>query len=231
MQIVAGQKFQNKRDRGSKLELSDLELRDCMFEGCSFGVTRDPKQRSTLRNARIINCSQQGCSVGPAIFENVLVDGLKTNGQLLQIWGAAFQHVTIQGKIERMMLSPSVVLTEPDSPINKAFVRLNAEYYAGVDWALDITKAEAKELEIQGIPAKLIRRDPETQVVVRAENAIKNHFDELDYGKSHWKFSIQFMLNRGESDVVLVAPKKNPKFKTLVAGLQMLRETGIAEPD
>jgi hypothetical protein len=161
----------------------------------------------------------------------VLIDELNTNGQLLQVWGAAFKHVTLQGRIDRLMLSPAVILTDPDSPINKAFASANSKFYNEMDWALDISQAEASELEIQGIPAQLIRRDAETQVVITAANAIKNGFDRLNFGKSHWNFSIQFMLNRGEKDIVLVAPKRSPKFKALLEVLQMLRSEGIAESD
>lgn len=223
--------FKGLRDRNSARVFADMEFRDCVFDNCSVSITEEVTKRSTVRNVRLINCSVRSCGVEPAIIEDVIVDGLKTNGQLLQVWGAVFKNVIIKGKIDRLMISPIVVLTDPASPVNKAFVRANSEYYSAVDWALDISQVEAKELEIQGVPARLIRRDPETQVVVTADKAIKKGFDKLDFGKTHWKFSIQFMIERGESDIVLVAPKKNPKFQMLLDGLQMLREAGIAESD
>lgn len=231
MLVVERQEFEGRHDRNSGRVISGLELRECYFEGCSFSTTRDVKLRSTLRNSRMIGCSQRGSSLGPAIIEDVLVENLSTSGQLLQAWGAVFKHVTFRGKIDRLMLSPVVVLTDPESPINKVFAEANADYYSGVDWALDISQAEAKELEIQGIPSRLIRRDAETQVVVTADKAIKHGFDGLNFGKTHWNFSIQFMLNRGEPDVVLVAPRRSPKFKAMLDVLHMLRKEGVAEPD
>lgn len=231
MVIFDNQLFKGVRDRNSARLLADMEFRKCVFDNCSISITQDVARRSVVRNIHLINCTAKSCGVEPAIIEDVVIDGLKTNGKLLQAWGAAFRHVTLKGAIDRLMLSPVVVLTDLDSPINRAFAKANAEYYASVDWALDISCAEAKELEIQGVPAHLIRRDPETQVVVTAEKAIRHEFTKLQYGETHWNFSIQFMLNRGDTDVVLVAPKKSPKFKVLLAGLEMLRKEGIAEPD
>lgn len=231
MYILDGNEYAAKHDRNSGKLYSDFEFRNCFFKGCSLGMTRDIGLRSTLRNSRVIDCSQIGSSIGAVLFDSVVVDGLNTNGQLLQAWGAAFKHVHLRGKIDRLMLSPFVVLNDPGSTVNKDFLRANREFYCGLDWALDISAVEAKELEIQGVPARLIRRDPETQVVVTAERAIEFGFDKLDYGGVHWNFSIQFMLNRGESDIVLVAPKRSPKFKAMLNVLKTLRDEGIAEAD
>lgn len=231
MNIIDSQLFKGLRDRNSARLFADMEFRKCVFDNCSISITQDVAKRSVVRNINLVNCTAKSCGIEPAIVEDVVVDGLKTNGKLLQAWGAAFKHVTLKGAIDRLMLSPAVVLTDPDSPINRAFAKANAEYYSSVDWALDISCAEAQELEIQGVPARLIRRDPETQVVVTSEKAIRHEFEKLQYGETHWNFSIQFMLNRGDTDVVLVAPKKNPKFKVLLEGLKMLRKEGVAEPD
>lgn len=231
MNVFDGGEYAAKHDRDSGRIFSDFEFRNCFFKGCTLGMTRDVGLRSILRNGRVVNCSEIGSSIGPVLFDNVVVDGLNTNGQLFQAWGAAFKRVYLRGKIDRLMLSPFVVLSDPASTVNKSFFRSNHEFYAEVDWALDISTVEAKELEIQGVPACLIRRDPETQVVVTAKRAVEFSFDKLDYGGTHWKFSIQFMLSRGESDIVLVAPKRSPKFKAMLNILKMLRDEGIAEFD
>lgn len=231
MKTFKNEIFEGFRDRNSARVFADMEFIDCVFDDCFVSIADEVIKRSTIRNMRFTNCTVKGSGVKTGIIEDVIVDGLKTNGKLLQIWGAVFKNVVLKGKIDRLMLSPAVVLSDPESPVNKAFSMANAEYYNTVDWALDISQAEANELEIQGVPARLILRDAETQVVVTADKAIKNCFDKFDYGDTHWKFSIQFMLNRGEKDIVLVAPKKNPKFKILLAGLQMLRNAGIAEPE
>jgi len=85
--------------------------------------------------------------------------------------------------------------------------------------------------DIRGIPAHLIRRDPETQIVVKRENALEGKWRALDLENTYWQVAIDFMLEREDPDVVLVAPKRARNFKDLLRGLQLLREAGVAEPD
>ncbi len=242
MQIVERKIFEGELDsQNSELIYADLELRNCYFNKCSFGNacrTNDVKLRPILKNSKLIDCKQKECSVGAAIFEDVLIENLNLKtysqpyGQFLQFFGAIFKHVTFKGKIDSLMLSPIVEVSELiTSPMNRSFVEVNAGFYNSIDWALDISCADVQWIDIRGIPARLIKRDPETQVVVTAEKALKNNFRKLDYTKGHWGIFIQYMLDRGEKDVVLVAPKRNANFKVLLEGLQRLRREGIAEPD
>jgi hypothetical protein len=97
--------------------------------------------------------------------------------------------------------------------------------------AADISQGEFEECEIQSIPAKLVRRDPETQVIVTRAKAARGEWRKLDLSKTHWGVSLNFFLNRGDQDIVLVAPKRDKKFSVLLDGLRMLRDAGVAEPD
>jgi hypothetical protein len=76
----------------------------------------------------------------------------------------------------------------------------------------------------------LIRRDPETQVVVTREKAIEGAWRNLDLSKTWWATSLEFFVKRGDADVVLVAPKRDRKFRDLLDGLKALRDAGVAEP-
>ncbi len=166
----------------------------------------------------------------PAIIEDVLVEHFKTNG-LFQTWGAVFKHVTLRGKIGRIMISPFVApgLATPEQ--QRLFDEANAEYYANVDWALDISEAEFEECDLRRVPAHLVRRDPETQVVVKRENAMRGDWRKLDLSKTHWDTALEFTLKDGDPDIVLVAGKRDRKFRDLVDGLKKLRDAGVAEPD
>ena len=112
-----------------------------------------------------------------------------------------------------------------------AFDQANAEYYKTVDWALDISEARFYECDIRGVSASLIIRDPETQVVVTREKALQGKWKELDLSKTYWAGWIDLFLQSGEPDVVLVAPKRYPKYQDWLDGLKMLRDAGVAEPD
>lgn len=131
------------------------------------------------------------------------------------------------------MTSPYLAPTafEPNPEDQRRFDEANAAYYATVDWALDIAEAEFIEAEIQGVPARLIRRDPESQVVVTHEKALEGKWRRIDLAGTYWATSIEFLLNRGDPDVVLVAPKRARDYRRLLDGLKKLRDAGVADPD
>ncbi len=79
------QTFRKLYDRGDALVLENMHFEKCMFESCAISLTKDVHLRSTVRNVSVKNCAANGCGVGPAIFENVEVDGLATN-DLLIVW-------------------------------------------------------------------------------------------------------------------------------------------------
>jgi hypothetical protein len=163
--------------------------------------------------------------------EDVLVDGLKTSGEF-STWGAVFKHVTLRSKVGDIMINPAVDPANITDKQQRAFDEANAAYYATVDWALDIREAEFTEVDIRGVPARLIRRDAETQVVIKREKALDGRWQQLGLEKTtYWPTAIDFFLERGEADTVLVAPKRARDFQKLLAGLQLLRQEKIAEPD
>lgn len=234
MKIFENQTFERFYDQDSGNLFSDLEFRKCRFESCAISITRDPSLRSTIRNVKLIDCEEFTCSLYTAIVEDMLIDGLKTSGAaggLFQIWAAVFKHVILKGKIRRVMFSPVVSLGKATKEQQQAFDDANATYYKDVDWALDISQGEFEECEIQCVSAHLIKRDPETQVVVTRAKAARGEWRQLDLSKTHWPISLQFLINRGDQDVVLVAPKRSKKFRDLLAGLKMLRDAGVAEPN
>ncbi len=232
VRVFENRVFECLYDRGGRI-FENLEFRHCRFESCALSITTNPRRRSIVRNVRLIQCEQEGCAIDTAIIEDVVVDGLNTHGQLLQTWGAVFKHVTLKGNIGRVMFSPKVGLgvkgfAKPQ--VQRAFDEANAAYYATVDWALDIREARFEECDIRGIPARLIRRDPETQVVVTREKALQGKWRELEI-PDLWKGWIELFLEDGEPDVVLVAPKRHRRYEVLLEGLKKLRDAGVAEPD
>jgi hypothetical protein len=229
MRTLEGQEFVKWYDRGGGIH-SDVDFVKCSFRSCGLSVTDDPRHRTVVRNVRLINCEQRGSAVDTAIIENVMVDGLKTNG-LMQTWGAVFKHTTLRGKIDRIMISPAVGAGLASADVQRAFDAANEAYYAEVDWALDISEAEFQECDLRRVPADLVRRDSETQVVIRREKAMRGEWRKIDFGSAAWGTAIEFFLERGDPDLVLVASKRHKKFRNLLDGLKKLRDAGVAERD
>lgn len=230
MQIFEKREFECFYDRNSGRIFSDLEFRKCHFVSCGISITEDPRLRSTVRNVKLVDCERHGCTLHTAIVENVLVDGLKTNG-LFQTWGAVFKHVTLRGKLGRIMISPAVAAGTVTEKEQRAFDEANAAYYQSADWALDISEAEFEEADIRGIRATLIRRDPVSQVVVTREKAMEGRWRTLPLQGTDWDGILDLFLRSGEPDTVLVAPKRHRKFRNLLEGLRKLRDAGVAEPE
>lgn len=230
MRVVEKQEFSEFYDHDSARLFSDIEFRRCKFVSCGISITRDPALRSTIRNVKLLNCETYGCDLDTAIVEDVTVDGLKTHG-LRQTWGAVFKHVTLRGKIGRLMFSPAVSPGVATLRQQRAFDEANEQYYSTVDWALDIREAEVEELDLRRIPARLIRRDPVDQVVITREKAMQGKWRQLDLSKTHWATSMELFLEWGDPDWVLVAGKRDRDYRRLVDGLKALRDAGVAEPD
>jgi hypothetical protein len=222
--------FVDLHDRNSARLFQNLHIQNCQFESCTLSLTKDPGRRSSVHNVHIEDCEATGCIIYAAILQDVHVEGLQIHG-LLQIWGAVFQRVTISGKVGGIMISPLLDPKRRNSEMQKRFEKASSDFYSDVDWALDISKAEfTAEIDIRGIPARLIRRDLETQAVVTREKAIEGNWRQLDLSGTNWPTAIEFLLKRDDPDVVLVAPKRHRSFGRLLQGIEQLRGAGIAEP-
>lgn len=230
MRTFENEEFTAFQDRGGNV-YEDLHFRKCTFVSSSVSITYDAANRTTVRNVTLERCRVVGSSLSCAVVEDVLVDGLQTS-DLHQAWGAVFKHVTLRGKIGRLMVTRLVGPRYRNTPEQEAFDMQREAYYRDVDWALDISQAEAVELELEGIPARLIRRDPETQAVVTRQAALSGEWRELERVQgTELGVGIQQLLKGGEEDIVLVAHKRSRDFKQLLAGIEELRAAGVALPD
>jgi hypothetical protein len=230
MRTFENEEFTAFYDRGGNV-YEDLHFRKCTFVSSSISITEEPANRTTVRNVTLERCRVVGSAVDCAVVEDVLVDGLQTS-DLHQAWGALFKHVTLRGKIGRLMVTPLVGPDLRNTPVQAAFDEQREAYYETIDWALDISEAEAVELQLAGIPARLIRRDPETQAVVTRQAALSGEWRELErVQKTVLGLGIQQMLKRGDDDIVLVAERRARDFKQVLAGIEELRAAGVAEPE
>ena len=218
----------SERDSGRLIE--KMQFTRCYFESC-FTIARSPETRTTFRDVVLRDCEVRGCTVYSAVLDSVIVDGLKTNG-LLQTWATVFRHVVLRGKLGRFMfssiLAPGVDGFAPADQ-QRAFDGANEQFYRSADWALDLTEAEFEECDAGGVPARLVRRDPVTQVIVTRAGALNGRWRNVDLSGTYWTIALEFFLESQAPDIVLVAPKRARKFKKLLEGLQRLRDCGVAE--
>lgn len=231
MKAFSNQVFDGWSEYDSGRTHQNLRFAGCTFQNCVVGLdTENLSRRVRLKNVEFQKCTVTTCIVTAAVVEDMLVDGLKTLG-LFQTWATVFRHVTLRGKIDRVMFSPFFNPGYPESRFQKMVAQANADYYATVDWALDIREAEFKDFDCRGVPSRLVRRDPETQIMVTRTRVLACG-EGIAAGGPYWEDWLRLFLRDGwYEDAVLVAPKRNPKLKELVAGLQQLRRHGVAESD
>jgi hypothetical protein len=230
MQRFERQEFVDIKAAGTSKVFANMEFIRCHFWACGIFPAEDPADRSTARDLRFINCEETACMINGAIVEETLVDGLRS-ADMFQTFGTVFKHVTLRGKIGSVMFSPLISPSRNDSQREAAYLEANARYYSRVDWALDISEGEFIECDLRGIPGRLIRRDSKTQALVTREKAAEGAWRQLDLSRTWWDVSLQFLVEDGCSDTVLVAPKRHRKFRDLLDGIKMLRDIGVAEPD
>jgi hypothetical protein len=234
MKVFEHRTFTRFDDRDSAARFSDIEFRQCCFQDCKLSITHTPALRSVI-HASLIDCSVNAGSIGTAIVQNVTVDRLKIAG-LFQTFGTVFNQVTLRGAIDRLMITndalPSLFLDENSRRDEVETFRVaNGEYYRQGRVALDISQAEFKEFDIRGVPVHLIRRDPETQMVLTREGALKGGWRQLALRETLWTTWIEQFLQSDEVATILVAPKRHAKYRNYLEDLFILREAGVVESD
>src|SRR5690606_27693515 len=212
MKIVSHSTFCRHRPREPET-FENYELVNCTFDNCLL-YAHDRERRSLVRRINAKNTTVRSSSLEWTVLEDVVVDGLRTSGVEF-LYSCAFKHVVLKGRIGRIVVRPSL---EDDC-------KWLDEFYTSVDWAVDISEAFAQELELEGIPARLIRRDPETQAVVRRSTAEAADWEAVAKGVS--AVVIRIMIRARREDCVIIAPKGNKKaFAKIMSEIRVLREAG-----
>jgi hypothetical protein len=136
------------------------------------------------------------------------------------------------------IVGPDVIsLKRPE--IQKPFDEAKARYYQNVDWALDIRDAQVKVLEINGVPSHLIRRDPETQVIVSRNKLYQPDWREKLDPSNYWFDYLEGCAWGGPevrpsiTEYLLVTPRNVPwkEFEKILSDLKELRKIGLVDPD
>ena len=198
--------------------IEGVELKRCTLRNC-YAASKRGQAPITIRHIRAEKTTLKSATASFCAFEDVVIDGLKTSGVEF-VRSCVFKHVTLKGRIEKLVLAN-------EHGDDGAWM---SDYYADVDWALDITEAVVKELDIRNVPASLVRRDVATQAVIRRENLPSDYTKPKKLRLAD--VCIDYMLDWDREDCILIAPKGNKKlFPEVMEEIRTLREAGIADPD
>jgi hypothetical protein len=231
MKVFEGREFADVYDDASGGVFRGFRFIDCAFVSCWLSISDDADKRTTFRDVELVGASHINCGLNSAVVEDVIVEGLTSKRDPLFCRGAVFKHVVLRGDVDRIVLKPHPISGAEDQAVAKSFSEFRRAYYSDVDWALDISEVSCVELNIHSIPGDLVRRDPRTQAIVRRDSISANLLSGISWLGPEFTMSLELFLNRGDEDVVLIAPKKKPQFSRLVDEIERLRDAGIADRD
>ncbi len=214
--------------------IEDVEFRRCTVRLCQHRPAISPEARPVIRNVVIRRCHVVGSEAVPIVAEDCTIDGITFHRgmwgpQLLPGW--ALRHVVVRGNVTgsvSFVAGPGWNIGPHGPALDDPFVVANAEYYRTVDWALDIREARFTNVVLQsGIPARLVRRDPATQVVVRrAALLADDRWQALATGAP---LGLDRFLVTGFEDTVLVAATRGRYLAKELEAFGRLEDAGFIE--
>jgi hypothetical protein len=221
--LIEKQDFSRVKSIGSHRTLAGYELSGCEFAGSTLSQFDDPELNLVVRDTTLTRSVCKQSSLSGVRLEDVLVDGVTMSGSL-NLYGCAFRHVTLRGRVGTWFVMPP----NPSLPgeVRDAFTTAIQRYYEGVDWALDISEAEFTSAELNYVPGGLVRRNPETQFLLRRE--IVGAVDPAEL-PSFASIAVSRFETTPLDCIVAVAPKRSKNFVEIRDHLQELRERGLAE--
>ncbi len=206
---------------GAPREYGGIRLVGCTLKGCRLVQADDPEFGLVVRDVVVERCRMEGCQASGVYFEDVTVDTLRLPRPHL-LSGCVFKHVTLRGEIGPMMAIPPNPMLPNEPELTAGMV----EKYQEIDWALDIREAIFSDADFFSVPGDLIRRDENTQVLLRREA-----FPERDWRGLPGYAGI--MASRFRStpfdSIVGIAPKGSEEFAKVMADIEWLYSHGFAE--
>jgi len=208
---------------GSPQVIQDAEFEQCKFEGGALAQYDDPTCGLIVRNVILRRCrSGDNVVLHGVRFENVMIDGI--GNQQLQFLSCIFDRVTLRGRIGPIMTMEAHYALSAE--MRAAFREQAIKSYANIEWTLDISEAEFSQVEFSYVPGHLVRRNPETQFLIRREAAKSAALDSLP------TYASVIVERAGMSPyetTIAPVPARSKNADRYRAQLQELRDRGIAE--
>jgi hypothetical protein len=216
--VNVGGRIEDVQCRGAVL-VSDHSLDGCTLR--CHAHSKSPLERPVFRRIVVKSCKLESSDAHGAIFDDCTIDGLRTN-RLSMITGCAFRHVIVRGDVGQFLVRAS------EDPGVDDIDQANVRFYEDVDWALDIRHARAVTLDIRNVPLQLIRRNPETQAIVRRSRLPYEEMIRLGLGPTATQLLSTFFPHDPDQKL-FVAGARSKTFQRWVEAFGQLRKAGLAE--
>lgn len=197
----------------------------CTFDNVGLG-SETPEKPVIVRDSALIRAKAWAVFIGWVVAEDCTVDGFE-GAAIWPVDTLLLRHVTLSGAIGAVDIRDPRQLNPRDS-VRRA---VHEDFYAKVDWALDIRGARFRRADLSGVPGRLVRRDPATQVLVTLERLTASRWQTLDFRETAWNIGFEEMESANLEAVVFVAEPRGRRFDDKLRLIDDLRRTAIAEPD
>ncbi len=215
------EEFEHRKFIEQAATIADLDFERCAFGGGAImQETDDPAYALVVSNVSLRKCKTGNVVLYGVRFEDVTVDTLG-HGKAIELEACVCTHVVLRGKLGAVRFSPAV-----EDGSRAVLAPAAAKLYEHVDWALDITEAEFSDIEIWDVPGHLVKRDPETQFLIRREAAAAADIDALP---EFAKIYVERAAEAPYETSVLAAPIRSKSFEETLNAFRRLRDLGIAE--
>lgn len=223
MKSIRDVTLRSQRVIGGSRTLGGVSLSRCTYVGSTIAQFDDPGFGLTVCEVEARRCKLDNSGAHGVRFQDVLVEDLTVTGGLL-LEACIFERVTLRGNIGR------VVTTPPNDSLGKEIRQSLTDgmraAYQNVEWALDIREAKFSDADFYYVPGELVRRDEETQFLLRRENFSEVKISDLP---------IYAGIAAGRFDatpwdsIVAIAPRRSKNFSQWLSELNELRRVGLAE--
>jgi hypothetical protein len=216
-----------------KAAYEGMTLRSCAFNQCHIARRNKPGDWTKISNITVTDASQWNCSLDTAAIEAVSLHNLKRTGEApLFLWGCVFSRVKLSGRISAIKINRSIGIEAEARAAQSAWDRAMVDYYASLDWALDITEAQFPGgVQFEAVPGRLIRRNPRVQALVLRQKLENADLSTIDFQGTALDLSLSGFLQNSLFDSVAIAARVGKWAKRDLEVISMLRSAGIAEPD
>lgn len=224
--------YELKRTYNSRhADLCNTRFEQQSIEYIQMGPGTPPDSVVRLKDCSFVKCEVQGAFLiySGCELDTVTFDNVKHADMITMSCHSIFKHVTFKG-----VMKSGGLWIKPLDTSNPNRLRLCEEWTAKawetIDWMLDISDFDAKEIEIVGIPATKVRINPERQIVVRREWGDSEAWKELKLPVlSFWGqrlLRVRKVFNVPDGVYSLPRPK-DKIFEQAMHELKLLTDAGI----
>jgi hypothetical protein len=201
-----------------------LCIQRCEFDGIKITPDAYGERHMVVEGVEISDSRVGAATVRGAYFKDCSVSNLRLNKKSV-MHGCLFEHVTLAGKIREVGIYREMVGVWDPKPFNEF---ADFVWAAQTEWALDISNLDCPDVDIRGIPSRLMHLDPEYQAVVSADAARSGAWNKIDLGETGFNLTIWLLEMGGWEDIVLAAPRTGRSRDAKLRAIDLLRKAGVA---